>query len=194
MSAGTEGGAAPRPATAPARAREVPPVAAVIAEFRASMVEADPRRPNGLLGLLHDLHQTNLEQWSWEDRVRSCDGDDSAIAAAKRAIDRLNARRHQLVEAIDAAIDAAVTQRPTATPSTESPGMAFDRLSVLVIRIHHTEAAALRGHDAAGLRARLPVLETQLTVLEEALDALLRDIQAGTRRFLPHQSLKLYTP
>jgi hypothetical protein len=158
------------------------------------MVEADPRRPNGLLGVLHDLNQTNLEQWSWEDRVRSYDGDDSAIAAAKRAIDRLNARRHELVEAIDAAINAAVTQRPAATPSTESPGMAFDRLSVLVIRIHHTEAAAPRGHDATGLRARLPVLETQLAVLEEALDALLSDIRAGTRSFLPHQSLKLYTP
>ncbi len=157
------------------------------------MVDADPRRPDGLLGILHDLHQTNLEQWSWEDRVRRADGDDSAIAAAKRAIDRLNARRHELVEAIDAAIDVAVTQRPAAPPSTESPGMAFDRLSVLVIRIHHTAAAAARGHDA-GLRVRLPVLETQLAVLEEALDALLSDIRAGTRRFLPHQSLKLYRP
>ena len=158
------------------------------------MVEADPRRPNGLLGVLHDLHQTNLEQWSWEDRVRGSGGDDSAVAAAKRAIDRLNARRHELVEAIDAAINAAVTQRPAATPSTESPGMAFDRLSVLVIRIHHTEAAAARGPDAAGLRARLPVLETQVAVLEEALDALLSEIRAGTRRFLPHRSLKLYRP
>jgi Protein of unknown function (DUF4254) len=190
VTAGSEGGAAPGPATAPAPAGELPRVAAVVAEFRASMVEADPRRPSGLLGVLHDLHQTNLEQWGWEDRVRGSDGDDSAIAAAKRAIDGLNARRHQLVEAID----AAVAQRPTAPPSTESPGMAFDRLSVLVIRIHHTEAAAPRDDDATGLRARLPVLETQLAVLEEALDALLRDIRAGTRRFLPHQSLKLYTP
>ena len=187
-------GGAPGPATAPAPASELPRVAAVVAEFRASTVEAEPRRPRGLLGVLHDLHQTNLEQWGWEDRVRGSDGDDSAIAAAKRAIDGLNARRHQLVEAIDAAINASVTQRPTAPPSTESPGMAFDRLSVLVIRIHHTEAAAPRGDDAAGLRARLPVLETQLDVLEEALEALLRDIRAGTRRFLPHQSLKLYTP
>ncbi len=193
MSSETEGGAAPRPTRA-VPASELPPVAAVVAEFRASMVEADPRRPTGLLGVLHDLHQTNLEQWGWEDHVRSCDGDDSAIAAAKQAIDRLNARRHQLVEATDALIDAAVAQPPTATPSTESPGMAFDRLSVLVIRIHHTEAAAAPGHDAAGLRARLPILETQLAVLKEALEALLRDIRAGTRRFLPHQSLKLYRP
>ncbi|HEY6319203.1 MAG TPA: DUF4254 domain-containing protein [Acidimicrobiia bacterium] len=194
MSAGTEGGAAPGPTRDPAHGGELPPVTAVVAEFRASMVEADPRRPNGLLGVLHDLHQTNLEQWSWEDRVRSCDGDDSAIAVAKRAIDGLNARRHELVEAIDAAINTAVTQQPAATPSTESPGMAFDRLSVLVIRIHHTEAAVAGGHDATDLRARLPLLETQVAVLEEAIEALLSDIRAGTRRFLPHQSLKLYRP
>jgi len=193
VSAGTEGDAS-RPTTDPAPARELPPVAAVVAEFRASTVETDRRRPSGLLGVLQDLHQTNLEQWGWEDHVRSCDGDVSAIAAAKQAIDALNARRHQLVEAVDAAIDAAVTQRSTATPSTESPGMAFDRLSVLIIRIHHTMAAAAPGHDAAGLGARLPVLETQLAVLEEALEALLHDIRAGTRRFLPHQSLKLYRP
>ena len=124
--------------------------------------------------------------------MRGHRSDDAAIASAKREIDRLNARRHELVEGIDAAIDAGLPQTPTAPPSTESPGMAFDRLSVLVLRIHHTEAAASAGGEPAGLAARLPILRTQLAVLEEAIGALLDEVRAGTRRFLPHQSLKLY--
>ena len=187
------GGTVPRLATA-SPGDELPAVGAVVAEFRASTVDPDQCRPAGVLGLLHDLHETNIAQWDFEDRVRSSAGDDSAIAEAKREIDRLNTRRHQAVEAIDAALDEALAQAPLATPSTESPGMAFDRLSVLVIRIHHTEASVAEGHDASGLFARLPILETQLAVLEEALDALLREIRAGSKRFLPHQSLKLYAP
>jgi len=91
------------------------------------------RDPDGLLGLLRDLHDTNLEQWGLEDRSRERNGDDTAVAEAKRGIDNLNARRHGVVEAIDATITDAVTQQPSATPATESPGMAFDRLSVLII-------------------------------------------------------------
>jgi hypothetical protein len=142
--------------------------------------------------LLRDLHDTNLTQWDLEDRTRERGEDDAAVAEAKRAIDVLNARRHAVVEAVDAAINDAVTQRPSATPSTESPGMAFDRLSVLIIRAHHTEVAAREDHGAPELAARLPRLHTQLLVLEEAIEALLVDVCAGTRRFLPHQSLKLY--
>jgi hypothetical protein len=165
-----------------------------VAELRASTADPERSRPEGLLGLLRDLHATNVAQWTCEDRVRSSDRDDSAIADAKREIDVLNARRHQFVEAVDAAIDAALPQVSSATPSTESPGMAFDRLSVLVIRIQHTAEAAAEGQQAPELQARLPVLHRQLSVLEEALDALLVEICEGSRRFLPHQSMKLYAP
>ncbi len=166
----------------------------MVAELRASTVNPGLPRPAGLLGLLRDLHATNLAQWSCEDRVRSSDGNDTAIADAKREIDLLNARRHQLVEAIDAAIDMAVPQVPSATPSTESPGMAFDRLSVLVIRIHHTAKAAAGDPESSAMEARLPVLDSQLAVLEQALEALLAEVSEGKRRFVPHQSLKLYAP
>jgi Protein of unknown function (DUF4254) len=115
------------------------------------------------------------------------------VANAKREIDALNARRHHLVEAIDAAIDEALPQVPSATPSTESPGMVFDRLSVLVIRIYHTEVVAVADRSGANqYMTRLPVLHDQLAMLEEALAALLEEIRAGTKRFVPYQSLKLY--
>ena len=170
----------------------LPTVAVVAAELRASTGDRTKPRPDGLLGLLRDLHDTNLAQWDLEDRARERGGGDAAVADAKRAIDVLNTRRHGVVEAVDAAIDHAVTQRMSATPSTESPGMAFDRLSVLIIRTHHTQVAARDDSVEGGLEARLPLLHTQLRVLEEAIEALLGEICTGTKRFLPHQSLKLY--
>jgi hypothetical protein len=73
--------------------------------------------------------------------------------------------------------------------------MVFDRLSVLVIRIHHTErAVASRGSDTNSLAGRLPVLRRHLAALEEALDGLLQDVRKGSRRFMPYQQLKLYAP
>ena len=78
---------------------------------------------------------------------------------------------------------------------TESPGMAIDRLSVLVIRLASTEARAASGTIEAGLyTARLPQLRRQLEALEEAIATLLDDLAKGTRRFLAHESLKLYGP
>jgi hypothetical protein len=190
----SSGGATfPGLATAPVSDEGLPAVSEVLAEYRARARDRDRRRPEGLLGPLSDLHETNLTQWSFEDRARRADGDDATIANAKREIDELNARRHHLVEAIDAAIDESVPQAASATPSTESPGMVFDRLSVLVIRIHQTElATAADRPDATQYETRLPVLHEQLATLEEALNALLAEIRGGTRRFVPYQSLKLY--
>ncbi len=78
---------------------------------------------------------------------------------------------------------------------TESPGTAIDRLSVLVIRLAATEARAASGTIDAGLYAeRLPRLQRQRNALEEAIATLLGDLTEGTRRFLAHESLKLYGP
>ena len=54
------------------------------------------------MGLLLGLHHNNVVQWDREDAARRDDADDHAVADAKRDIDVLNAKRHELVEAIDA--------------------------------------------------------------------------------------------
>ncbi len=41
---------------------------------------------------------------------------------------------------------------------------------------------------------RLPRLRSQLNALEKAIALLLDDLAHGTRRFLVHESLKLYGP
>jgi hypothetical protein len=146
-----------------------------------------------VLGLLLALHHNNIVQWTREDAARRDDADDSTVAAVKRDIDALNAKRHELVEAVDAELAASLDQHPAAPPATESPAMVFDRLSVLVIRLRFTEDAAVS--DGAGrdlYAARLPVLQEQLELLQEAVEALFDDVRAGRKRFLPYQSLKLY--
>ena len=172
---------------------DLPTSAHVVAELRRALQDPEHGSTRPLVGRLVDLLRSNLEQWNLEDEARGPEADDAAVAEAKRAIDELNKARHHIVEEIDAAIDRAVKQTAAAPLATESPAMAFDRLSVLVIRIHHTERAAGEGASDADLyAARLPVLYRQLSDLQQAVDGLIEDVRDGTRRFVPYQSLKMY--
>lgn len=188
----------------------VPPAGDVVTRFRRSLEAhaalddrhpSDGRRPSdgpdasGLMQLLVELLLSNLEQWELEDVTRTPDADDATIARAKRSIDSLNLERHHLAERVDATIDAALVQSDTATPSTESPAMAFDRLSVLAIRLDRTQRAARMVANGGGdFGRRLLRLSGQLEGLAAAIDALLDDVRAGRRRFVPYEHLKLYAP
>ena len=154
----------------------------------------DPH-PDGMMQLLLQLLRSNVEQWELEDITRSTGADDATVARAKRSIDRLNLERHRLAERVDAAIAAQLVQSVSAAPSTESPAMAFDRLSVLAIRLDRTNRAAeMAGNGSGEFGERLVRLSGQLEGLAAAIDALLDDVRAGRRRFIPYEHLKLYAP
>jgi hypothetical protein len=189
----------------------VPPASEVVSRFGRwleAQAPADDRRssggpsgpdgpvPDGLMELLLELLRSNLEQWELEDVTRLPRSDDATVGRAKRAIDRLNLERHRLAERVDAAIDATLVQSASATPSTESPAMAFDRLSVLAIRLDRTHRAARMAENGDGddFGRRLVRLRGQLDTLAAAIDALLEDVRAGRRRFFPYEHLKLYGP
>jgi hypothetical protein len=141
-------------------------------------------------GLVAELARINARQWDLEDTTRDLGATDSAVAEAKRAIDRLNLNRHRVVQEIDAVIASQLDQSATVAPlATESPGMVIDRLSVLVIRRARTAAASSRDGAYA---ERLPALDAQLGALALALDTYLDELRAGTRRFMGHEPLKLY--
>jgi Protein of unknown function (DUF4254) len=144
-----------------------------------------------LANLVGDLVGSNLQQWDLEDTTRDPGASDSVVANAKRAIDRLNIGRHRLVQEIDAAIDSSLDQTATAPIATETPAMALDRLSVLVIRRARTAAAASRDPAFA---ERVPALEAQVVALSLAFDAYMDELRAGTKRFVPYEHLKLYRP
>jgi hypothetical protein len=171
----------------------IPAVGDVVALFRDALTADATAADDDVGAALLQLHRNNLAQWRREDATRATDADDAAVAAAKRDIDALNASRHGLIETIDALLDAALDQDPAAVPTTESPAMVFDRLSVLAIRLHFTERAAHdETNDGDGFRARLPVLEAHQALLQQALGGLFDDIRTGRKRFVPYQSLKLY--
>ena len=188
----------------------MPPASEVVTRFRRWLgaqappddrLSTDGRKgsdrpdPDGLMQLLLELLRSNLEQWELEDVTRTQGADDATVARAKRSIDRLNLERHRLTERVDAVIDATLVQSATATPSTESPAMAFDRLSVLAIRLDRTQRAArVAGNDGGDFGRRLLRLSGQLDELAAAIDALLEDVRAGRRRFVPYEHLKLYAP
>jgi uncharacterized protein DUF4254 len=188
----------------------VPPASEVAARFRrwleaqapmddsrssAGRKGSDRSDPDGSMQLLLELLRSNLEQWVLEDVTRASGVDDATIARAKRSIDRLNLGRHRLVERVDIVIGAALAQSATAALATESPAMAFDRLTVLAIRLDRTQRAAqVAGSGSDELDLRLQRLSGQLRELTEAIDTLLEDVRAGRRRFVPYEHLKLYAP
>ncbi len=139
------------------------------------------------------LHRNNRSQWDREDDARKDPGNDSVVASAKHDIDRMNGVRHGLIEAVDEAIASMIDRRDEAPLVTESPGMAIDRLSVLLIRLASTEArAASESADAELFAERLPRLHAQLDALQEAIALLLDDLSRGNRTFFAYESLKLY--
>ncbi len=155
---------------------------------RGDRGSGNPEDP-GWASLVVTLVESNLRQWDLEDTTRDPAASDASVAGAKREIDRLNLGRHQIVQDIDAAIDAGLDQPAAAPLATESPGMVLDRLSVMVIRRARTAAAS--SQDSAWAD-RVPLLESGLTTLTLALASYLDELRSGRRRFVPYEHLKLY--
>jgi hypothetical protein len=150
-----------------------------------------------LASLIRAQHFCNFNQWVLEDEARRTDVPDAAIAAIKRAIDRSNQRRNDLIEQIDdrllahlAAIDVS-----RAELNSETAGQIIDRLSILSLKIRHMAALASGKEDpalAAECARKLEILEQQRDDLSGCLDRLLADFGAGRRYFKSYRQFKTY--
>jgi len=155
-----------------------------------------PAPANALERLVLEQHRANFDLWHREDAARDPMAADQAIAAVKRAIDKLNQRRNDLTERIDLALLEAVPQDSEAPLHSETPGLMIDRLSILALKIFHTEeetrrAGAGEEHHRRN-RERLALLGEQRDDLAGCLGALWAEVQAGRRRFKLYRQLKMY--
>ena len=147
--------------------------------------------------LVEQEHRANFDLWHEEDKARDPSTTDSEIAAVKRAIDRVNQQRNDLVEAID---DWLLHHLPASSGSgplhSETPGMMLDRLSILALKLFHTREEAERRDASEEHRRRnadrLLILEEQRSDLVNALDALVEAIIAGQKSFKLYRQMKMY--
>lgn len=141
-------------------------------------------------------HRENFDLWHEEDEARNPDAAPDRIAEVKHAIDRLNQRRNDLVEAMDASLAATFAQNMEASLHSETPGMMIDRLSIMALKIFHTREETLRETATDAHREknlfRLSVLMEQRADLAGCLDGLIADIRHGRRRFKIYRQMKMY--
>jgi len=144
--------------------------------------------------LVLDQHQANFDLWHREDDARDPDATDATIVQIKHDIDRLNQLRNDLVERIDTTLLQLAPDNPSAPLNSESPGLIIDRLSILALKIFHTEQQLHRSTPEHQLRnhVRLIVLNEQRTDLSACLADLWKEVLAGKRRFKLYRQLKMY--
>ncbi|KKK86148.1 hypothetical protein LCGC14_2766150, partial [marine sediment metagenome] len=107
----------------------------------------NPYANDDITKLLYQKNWIDTVQWHYEDLIRDPEIDPVEALKLKRKIDASNQERTDKVEEIDAYfLDQYrnVDIKDDATINTESPAWAFDRLSILALKIYHMREEADR--------------------------------------------------
>jgi Protein of unknown function (DUF4254) len=161
----------------------VPRSASIIGAFRGTVRCDCPGQ--FVLDIARELAAHHQRQWRAEDVSRAPEASAEDVAASKRLIDCLNARRVALVERIDEWTAREVSSGVDASLHTETLGSVVDRLAIAWVR-------ADRLANTGDGRERCRLALRQLAELADAYDDLIRDVAAGHRRLPAWRSLKSY--
>ena len=149
--------------------------------------------------LLYHKNWIDTVQWHFEDIIRDPNIDPVSALALKRRIDASNQERTDMVEYIDSYfLDKYknVHVKENAKINSESPAWAFDRLSILALKIYHMNEEATRADASAEHRSKcnekLNVLLEQRSDLSTAIDDLLHDIERGDKFMKVYKQMKMY--
>ena len=149
--------------------------------------------------LLYLKNWIDTVQWHYEDIIRDPNIDPVAALTLKRKIDASNQERTDMVEYIDGYFlqkYSHVVAKDDAKINSESPAWAFDRLSILALKIYHMNEEATRPEATQDHRdkcqAKLNILLEQRTDLSTAIDDLLKDIENGDKFMKVYKQMKMY--
>jgi hypothetical protein len=149
--------------------------------------------------LLYLKNWIDTVQWHFEDIIRDPNIDPVAALTLKRRIDASNQERTDMVEYIDSYFlqkYSHVKVDNEAKINSESPAWAFDRLSILALKIYHMHEEATRAEASQDHRdkcqAKLNILLEQRTDLSTAIDDLLNDIEKGNKFMKVYKQMKMY--
>jgi len=156
--------------------------------------------PAGSLeALLYHKNWIDAVQWHLEDIIRDPKIDPVEALEIKRRIDISNQERTDMVEYLDSYfLDLYKDVKTDAdTPlNTETPAWAFDRLSILELKIYHMEQEVKRtdvsSEHIQKCKEKLDVLLQQEVDLSVAIEQLLGDIAAGRKKMKVYKQMKMY--
>jgi hypothetical protein len=149
--------------------------------------------------LLYLKNWIDTVQWHYEDIIRDPNIDPVAALILKRKIDASNQERTDMVEYIDGYFlqkFSTATVKAAAKINSESPAWAFDRLSILALKIYHMNEEATRADASEEHRdkcqLKLNILLEQRSDLSIAIDDLLLDIENGDKFMKVYKQMKMY--
>jgi thiol-disulfide isomerase/thioredoxin len=153
-----------------------------------------------LLALVQQQHRRNFDLWHEEDKARDPGASDTQIATVKRAIDKFNQQRNDLVEKLDDHIFAALQRQPAPAENlpwnSETPGSVIDKLSILSLKVFHmreqTERLDATPEHIRKCTERLQILTRQHADLTTALQALFDDLFGGRKQMKLYRQFKMY--
>jgi hypothetical protein len=149
--------------------------------------------------ILYGKNWIDTVQWHLEDIIRDTNINPLEALQIKRRIDSSNQQRTDLVEFIDGWFlnkYANVTPNADARINSETPAWAFDRLSILALKIYHMSLEAYRESASEEHRenclVKLNILLEQKKDLSEAIDQLIFDIENGKVKMKIYNQMKMY--
>jgi hypothetical protein len=160
---------------------------------------SNPYKKRDIEHLFYLKNWIDTVQWHYEDIIRDPHINPEGALVLKRKIDASNQHRTDLVENLDAFFlneykDVEVIK--DAQINTESPAWAFDRLSILALKIYHMQEEAIRAEASENHRQacqkKLDVLLEQRTDLMSAIEQLLEDFKSGRKYMKVYKQMKMY--
>ncbi len=152
-------------------------------------------------GMVQWVHYHNFQLWHHEDQARRHDLPAEELISHKRAIDRHNQARNDGIEQIDVWIEnvlvtSGIEPNRETEMNSETPGSICDRLSILSLKIYHTDEQKTRPDVEKNhikiCKDRLAILHEQRKDLGHALDRLILDLRQAKKRHKIYRQFKMY--